>query len=518
MKALKVWVVLALVVGAALAARTPANAAPLVSAAILTQPPTTAPANQTAVGKDPQNATYLIEGQPVTLVNGTAEQAAAPGSAAKQLTRYFGNAVNLDLNGDGRVDSGFLVTQERGGSGVFYYAAAALNTVDGYLGTNTILLGDRIAPQSTTIDPHNPAQFIVNYADRPAGAPMTSPPTVGVSRTFKVDNGALVEVVAPPAPAPSDQRCFPETGQCISGPIRTFWEQNGGLPVFGYPITPQRPEPTPSGTFESQWFERTRLELHPENAPPYDVLLGRAGDIRLQQQGRDWTTFPKADTNNLNVPGGCVYFSETQHSVCGVFLTAYRRYGLNFPGVGGISSQESLALFGLPLSEPMNEVLEDGQQHTVQWFERARFEEHPANQPPYNVLYGRLGAEILSSYLSSPGNKPPVVGTVWRWEGTTLSDGSRMAANDPSRYTLEFHSDGTVTVKADCNQVAGAYTLKGSSLTITLGPSTLAACPPDSQADVYLQQLGTVVSYAYDSAGSLILNMKMDSGNMRFIP
>ena len=31
------------------------------------------------------------------------------------------------------------------------------------------------------------------------------------------------------------------------------------------------------------------------------------------------------------------YFAETQHSVCGVFLTAYRRYGLNFPGVSGIS-------------------------------------------------------------------------------------------------------------------------------------------------------------------------------------
>ena len=153
----------------------------------------------------------------------------------------------------------------------------------------------------------------------------------------------------------------------------------------------------------------------------------------------------------------------------------------------------------------------------MQWFERARFEEHPANPPPYNVLFGRLGA-ILSAYLSSPANKPPVVGTVWRWEGTTLSDGSRMAANDPSRYTLQFRSDSTVTVKADCNQVAGAYTLKGSSLTITLGPSTLAACPPDSQATVYLQQLGTVVSYAYDTTGALILNMKMDSGNMRFIP
>src|SRR5262245_57625905 len=99
------------------------------------------------------------------------------------------------------------------------------------------------------------------------------------------------------ATAQSDQQCFPQTGYCISGRIRTFWEENGGLPVFGYPITPQRPEPSSNGTFESQWFERTRLELHPENQPPYDVLLGLAGEIRLQQQGREWQTFPKADPN-----------------------------------------------------------------------------------------------------------------------------------------------------------------------------------------------------------------------------
>jgi hypothetical protein len=49
-------------------------------------------------------------------------------------------------------------------------------------------------------------------------------------------------LAAVPAQAQSDQRCFPETGFCISGRIREYWEQNGGLPVFGFPITPQREE------------------------------------------------------------------------------------------------------------------------------------------------------------------------------------------------------------------------------------------------------------------------------------
>ncbi len=39
--------------------------------------------------------------------------------------------------------------------------------------------------------------------------------------------------------AQADERCFAETNQCIRGAIRSYWETNGGLPVFGYPITAQ---------------------------------------------------------------------------------------------------------------------------------------------------------------------------------------------------------------------------------------------------------------------------------------
>src|SRR3712207_4208150 len=79
------------------------------------------------------------------------------------------------------------------------------------------------------------------------------------------------------------QRCFPETGQCISGRFRAYWEQNGGLPVFGFPITPARQEVNrdTGQTYLTQWFERNRFELHPENAAPYDVLLGRLGDDQI---------------------------------------------------------------------------------------------------------------------------------------------------------------------------------------------------------------------------------------------
>ena len=149
----------------------------------------------TLAAKDPQDATYIINGKSVTLVNGKAEQEAAPGSAAKIATQYFGNAAAVDLNSDGKMDSGFLLVQTTEGSGVFFYAAAAIQNPDGtYTGTNAIFLGDRIAPQHTNVDPNNPAQFIVNYADRAPGQPMSAQPTQGVSKIFKFANGTLGEV------------------------------------------------------------------------------------------------------------------------------------------------------------------------------------------------------------------------------------------------------------------------------------------------------------------------------------
>ncbi len=38
----------------------------------------------------------------------------------------------------------------------------------------------------------------------------------------------LLALLVPAAQAQTDQRCFPETGQCISGRIREFWERNDG--------------------------------------------------------------------------------------------------------------------------------------------------------------------------------------------------------------------------------------------------------------------------------------------------
>lgn len=137
---------------------------------------------------DPRDGTYTVNGEAVMLKDGVSEVATS-NSSAKVVTRYFGNELSTDLNGDGREDVFFLLTQETGGSGVFYYAVAALNTVDGYIGTEATFISDRIAPQST--NKGEGTTVVVNYAVRKAGEAFSVSPSVGKSIVFKLDPATL---------------------------------------------------------------------------------------------------------------------------------------------------------------------------------------------------------------------------------------------------------------------------------------------------------------------------------------
>ena len=142
--------------------------------------------------KDYKDTAYVIASSTVDLTDGYSEVPAAPGSASKIITKYFGNEARGDLNGDGVEDVAFLLTQETGGSGTFYYIVAALGDKNGgYTGTNGIFLGDRIAPQTTEI---KNGEITVNYAERKTGAPMTSQPNIGVSKHIHLLGGNLVVI------------------------------------------------------------------------------------------------------------------------------------------------------------------------------------------------------------------------------------------------------------------------------------------------------------------------------------
>jgi len=169
------------------------------------------------------------------------------------------------------------------------------------------------------------------------------------------------------------ERCFPETGRCIEGSIRTYWEQNGGLSVFGYPISPQGEETVEDRTIQVQWFERDRLEIQNDGT----VTAGRLGARFLELRGTPWRDYPSPPSQDVEM---CHYFPETGHSICPPFTSFWEPNG-------------GLERIGYPITEAFEETIE-GKTLVVQYFERRRMEMHPDNPPPYQMQFGLLGKAV----------------------------------------------------------------------------------------------------------------------------
>lgn len=91
-----------------------------------------------------------------------------------------------------------------------------------------------------------------------------------------------------------ERRYFPETGHWLAGGFYQFWRANGGLMVFGYPLSEEFRGPVIQGCgcrddgkpHVVQWFERARFEWHPGLRPEqFDVLLGRVGAELVERLG-----------------------------------------------------------------------------------------------------------------------------------------------------------------------------------------------------------------------------------------
>lgn len=190
---------------------------------------------------------------------------------------------------------------------------------------------------------------------------------------------------APPSAAspPDKPRCFAETGQCVSGRFLAMWETTGGLAINGYPLTSERRERLEDGKdYLVQWFERVRMEYHPEHAAPYDLQLSQFGRF-----------IHPADPPVAPLPG-LTYFPQTGHNVPSDFSNYWHANG-------------GLTQFGFPLSEVFRELLEDGREYEVQYFERARFERHPRNAPASAIQIGQFGRLLLAAQTQSGSSARP---------------------------------------------------------------------------------------------------------------
>jgi hypothetical protein len=190
-----------------------------------------------------------------------------------------------------------------------------------------------------------------------------------------------VRAPIPPFASTAARRYFPESGHSLAEPFKAYWEAHGGLAQFGYPLTePFAEKSVDDGkTYTVQYFERARFEHHPESKDPqYQVLLGFLGKAFHPP---DPPVAPKA---------GARHFPETGHNLSGPFRAYWEAHG-------------GLAIHGLPISEEFPERSPiDGKVYTVQYFERSRFEHHPQNKAPYDVLLGHLGRQLLDLRSAFP--------------------------------------------------------------------------------------------------------------------
>jgi heat shock protein HslJ len=105
---------------------------------------------------------------------------------------------------------------------------------------------------------------------------------------------------------------------------------------------------------------------------------------------------------------------------------------------------------------------------------------------------------LLAGCSSTPGSS--LTGKTWY-----LTNGSEqnpawqwvVPVSQQSLFTITFNADGTISAKADCNQVTGTYTTSGSNgLTIEPGAMTMAYCGAQSLDTLYVQALGKTETFA----------------------
>jgi heat shock protein HslJ len=119
--------------------------------------------------------------------------------------------------------------------------------------------------------------------------------------------------------------------------------------------------------------------------------------------------------------------------------------------------------------------------------------------------------------VTAPTVEPALTDVPWMWVAFTDAVAGETLVESPERYVVKFNTDGTANIQADCNVVLASYTTDGSSISILPGPSTLMACPEDSQADRFVLNLTNAAIY-FMQGGSLFMDLFADGGTMRFLP
>lgn len=155
----------------------------LISAAYFMQKDTT-----TSIGKsDPvtqyKNGTYVINGESITLTDGSSEKEINISSAlkVKSFTNYFGKELLVDVNNDGVRDGVVIISQNNNTGKIEYYLVVVVTTGDGYATTNSVFIESDITPKAPTFENNTLSVEYTKDGEE-------------TSKSFAVNNNVLIEL------------------------------------------------------------------------------------------------------------------------------------------------------------------------------------------------------------------------------------------------------------------------------------------------------------------------------------
>lgn len=184
------------------------------------------------------------------------------------------------------------------------------------------------------------------------------------------------------AQTPSPQQIIQDSGYSVTGEFLDYYRAiPEPLVVLGYPITDAFEDPVTH--LQVQYFQRGRLELHPEAPAGQRVYLSDLGELSYT---------PGAPLADIPTSGPtCRYFPATGKSVCYAFMQYYDQHN-------------GATYFGSPISQ-----VEIREGRYVQYFEKTRMEWRPEQPEGYRVGLtdiGRLYYEYTQNHQPPPPSAP----------------------------------------------------------------------------------------------------------------
>ena len=154
------------------------------------------------------------------------------------------------------------------------------------------------------------------------------------------------------------------------------------LQIYGFPIT----EDFPEGDYRVQYFQRSRLEFHPNNPPDFRIVITDLGSEMLMLEKDKFVELPQPPINSPV----CQVTLGSQYLIC----EAFREF---FNANGGLDQ------FGKPISNvgKIGDLL-------VQYFEHARFEWHPGLKSGQRVVLSMIGQVYFDLHEDRRLMTPPM--------------------------------------------------------------------------------------------------------------